>query len=217
MHTFNQNFKNMKKPLLLLVAIAAVALSFTKIQDDKKGLARVNRINGKEVYFMNEPLNAYEIVFDIGTSAKAASLLTAGLVNEGVSDKASQFVKRAIKEAEDEHYEFDAIIYSSGKRVVAIKFTEEKEENKMLARVQKIEGVEIYILSEPLNAYEVANSKKSGLKVKSLLTMGIVNNSIEQDVAEFVRKLLKDADKDDEKINAILYGAGKSAVGVRFI
>lgn len=203
----------MKKTLLLIVAIAAVALSFTNIQDDKKGIARVNRINGKEVYFMNEPETPYDVVFDVGTSAKFASLLTAGLVNEGVSDKASQFVKRAMKEAEDEKHEFDAIVYSSGKRVVAIKF---KEESNQLGRVQKIEGVEVYILSEPLLTYEVANSKRSGLKLKSLLTAGLVNNSVEQDVAEFVRKLIKDADKDDEKIDAVLYGAGKSAVGVQF-
>lgn len=204
----------MKKSIIAIVAVTAMAaLSFSNIQDDKKGVARVNRINGKEVYFMNEPLCPYEVVFDVGTSAKFASLLTAGLVNEGVSDKASQFVKRAMKEAEDEGYEFDAIIYSSGKRVIAINF---KEESKQLGKVQKIEGVEIYILAEPLLQYEVSNSKRSGLKLKSLLTVGLVNNSVEQDVAEFVRKLLKEADKDDEKIDAVLYGAGKSAVSVQF-
>lgn len=197
---------------IVVMVMAAFGLSFT-IQDDKRGIAKVTRINGKEVYFMNEPLCPYDIVFDVGTSAKFASLLTAGLVNEGVSDKASQFVKKAMKEAEDEKYDFDAIVYSSGKRVIAIKF---KEVSNQLAKVQKVEGVEIFILSEPLLSYDVAGSKRSGLKLKSLLTVGLVNNSVEQDVAEFVNKLLKDAEQDNEKIDAVLYGAGKSAISIKF-
>lgn len=203
----------MKKSILVFVFTAAWLISFSQ---DQNGIARVNRIDGVEAYFMNEPLNDYEVVFDVGTGLKGASLLTGGLVNEGVSDKASQFVKRAIKEAKGNNHEFDAIIYSSGKRVVAVKFKDPKPEFKLMARVQKIEGLEIYILSEPVNEYEVMNSKKGGLKMKSALTGGLVNNSIEDDVAQFVKKLVKDAEKVDQKLEGIVYGAGKSAAGIKF-
>lgn len=203
----------MKTTIFMIVLMASWTLSFSQ---DQKGLARVNRIDGVEVYFMNEPLNDYEVVFDVGTGLKATSLITGGLINEGVSEKASQFVKKAIKEAKDEKYDFDAIIYSSGKKIVAVKFKNPKPEFKLLARVQKIEGVEIYLLSEPLKEYEVFNSKKGGFKMKSALTGGLVNNSIEEDVAQFVQKLVKDSEKDNEKIDGIVYGAGKSAAGIKF-
>jgi ribosomal protein L25 (general stress protein Ctc) len=204
----------MKTTILMIVLMASWTLSFSQ---DQKGLARVNRIDGIEVYFMNEPLNDYEVVFDVGTGLKATSLITGGLINEGVSEKASQFVKKAIKEAKDEKYDFDAIIYSSGKKIIAVKFKNPKADLKLLARVQKIEGVEVYLLSEPLKEYEVLNSKKGGFKMKSALTAGLVNNSIEEDVAQFVQKLVKDSEKDNEKIDAIVYGAGKSAAGIKFI
>jgi ribosomal protein L25 (general stress protein Ctc) len=138
------------------------------------------------------------------------------LVNEGVSEKASQFVKRAIKEAHKNNQEFDAIVYSSGKRVVAVKFKEVDPELKSMATAHKIEGVQIYILCEPLNNYEVVNSKGGGLKMKSYITGGLVNNSIEEDVEQFVRKLVKDAAKDNQRIDGLVYGAGKSASGIKF-
>jgi len=205
--------KKMKTLITTFILIFSFHLSFSQTQ---KGLARVNRIDGVDVFFMNEPLNDYEVVFDISTGLKATSLLTGGLVNEGVSEKAAQFVRRAIKEAKENKYEFDAIIYSSGKKVIAVKYKNPKTENHLVARVQKIEGIEIYILCEPAMEYEVFNSKKGGIKLKSALTGGLVNNSIEEDVAEFVSKLVKDAAEDNQKIEGILYGAGKSAAGIFF-
>jgi ribosomal protein L25 (general stress protein Ctc) len=203
----------MKKFVLVALLVAAFTPSFSQ---NEKGLARVNRIDGVEVYFMNEPLNEYRVVFDIGTGLKASSLITGGLVNEGVSEKAAQYVKKAIKEAKEEKHDFDAIVYSSGKKVIAVKFEKPNPQYKALAKVQKIEGLEVYILSEPLKDYEVLNSRKGGVKMKSYLTGGLVNNSIEEDVAQFVRKLVKDSEKENEKIDGIVYGAGKNASGIKF-
>ena len=61
----------MKKSILVFVFMATWLLSFSQ---DQNGIARVNRIDGVEAYFMNEPLNDYEVVFDVGTGLKAASL-----------------------------------------------------------------------------------------------------------------------------------------------
>jgi hypothetical protein len=61
----------MKKLIAAFLFIAQ--LSFAQ---DQKGIARVNRIDGVEVYFMNEPLNAYDVVFDVTSGGKATSFIT---------------------------------------------------------------------------------------------------------------------------------------------
>ncbi|MEM9984998.1 MAG: hypothetical protein AAF804_07860, partial [Bacteroidota bacterium] len=171
--------------LLLLSIIGAV----TCLGQADEGLARVYKINGKEAYILSEPLRSYEVVFDVGTGLKAASILTAGLVNEGVSAKAAQFVRKIQEEAEAQGIEYDAVIYASGKSAAAITFTDDNKDQAGLARVKEIDGVEIYIQSEPLKEYEILTTSRGGIKAKSYLTAGLVNNSIEQDVAQFVRKL----------------------------
>lgn len=196
--------------LLLVASFSAIA------QDDQKGLARVQKIQGVECYFMSEPLRPYEVVLDKGTGFKATSLLTGGLVNEGISAKASQFVKRIIKEAQNNNVDIDAVIYTNGKRAVGVRFTDEPtEENNGIARVHKIEGVEIYVLAEPLRNYRVISNKGGGMKMKSLVTAGVVNNSIETDITKMVRKLQKSTRKVGG-IDAIVYGAGKKASGAQF-
>ncbi|MEM6802232.1 MAG: hypothetical protein AAF696_12560 [Bacteroidota bacterium] len=178
----------------------------------EEGLAQVYKINGKEAYILSEPLRTYEVVLDVGTGLKGSSLLTQGLVNEGVSDKSAQFVRRIQKAADKENIEYDAVIYSSGKRAVAIKFTEEAGEKRALAKVKKMDGVEIYIQAEPLKEYEILETKKGGFKAKSYLSGGLVNNSIEQDVSQFVRKFVR----RNKETQAIIYSAGKSAMSVKF-
>jgi len=196
--------------LILLTLFLLSGLSVNS-QDQEKGIARVLKINGKEVYFLNEPLRDYDVIFDVGTGFKATSIVTGGLVNEGVSEKANQFIQKALKQADGK--EFDAVIYNSGKRVVAIRFKGDSDiSTKGLARVQKINGLEIYILAEPLIDYEVISSKSGGIKLKSAITGGIVNNSIEEDVNDFVKKILK----DDPRVQGVLYSSGKEAAGIRF-
>jgi hypothetical protein len=79
----------MKKFVLgLILSISICAHSFSQT----KGIARVIKILGVEVYALSEPIRSYETLFDVETGAKAASLITGGVVNEGVSDKLTQFV-----------------------------------------------------------------------------------------------------------------------------
>ncbi|MDO9036806.1 MAG: hypothetical protein Q7U59_00480, partial [Lutibacter sp.] len=156
-------------------------------------LARVNKVNGVEVYVMSEPLRDYETVSDVGTGLKAESLLTGGIINKSISERISQFVHKAKKENED----IDAVIYSNGKRVIGIKFkTEGTMENIGIARVTKIKGFNTFVMCEPLNDYKVLETKGGGVKWKSAITGGVVNNSIEDDVRKVVDKLdnVKEAD-----------------------
>ncbi|MDO9137898.1 MAG: hypothetical protein Q7U21_08755 [Lutibacter sp.] len=180
------------KLFLTIIAVSFYLNLFaqTSITND---LARVNKVNGVEVYVMSEPLRDYETVSDVGTGLKAESLLTGGIINKSISERISQFVHKAKKENED----IDAVIYSNGKRVIGIKFkTEGTMENIGIARVTKIKGFNTFVMCEPLNDYKVLETKGGGVKWKSAITGGVVNNSIEDDVRKIVDKLdnIKEAD-----------------------
>ena len=207
--------KNLKKVIgkFILPMLLTTCVVGNMSAQNQKGLSRVNKVQGVEAYFMSEPLREYDVLFDVGTGLKATSVLTAGLVNEGVSDKASQFVKRALKEAEEKKTTIDAVVYTSGKKVVAVKFKDQATpENKGLGRVNKVNGLEVYVMADPVTDYEVVNDKGPSLKAKSLLTAGLVNNSIEEDIEQFAKKLVK----DNSRIDALVYTSGKTAVGVKF-
>lgn len=197
--------------LLLLAAVCSV------LAQSKSGIARVEKIQGIETYVMCEPLRDYEKVFDIGTGIKAASLLSGGVVNEGVSDKAEQFVRFAVRDGKKENKEFDAVLITGSKTAVAIKFTAPAtEQNKGLARVKKVDGYEIYVLNEPMREYDRVVDASGGAKAKSFLTGGVVNNSIEEDIAQFVKRVKKEAADDKKDFEAVIYSGGKSAIGVKF-
>lgn len=199
--------------VLFVFAIHQAAFS----QKSTKGMARVSKMQGIEVYALCEPVREYEEAFDVITGAKAASLLTGGLINEGVSEKLSQFVSRAKKEADKRDLKIDAIIYSDGKKVIAVKFKgTATEANKGIAKVSKLEGTEVYVMNEPLRDYESTVDVTTGVKAKSYVTGGIVNNSIEEDMAQYVRRALKEAEETDKKVDAVVYSGGKRAIGVTF-
>jgi ribosomal protein L25 (general stress protein Ctc) len=209
--------KKMRKLRELVFIISVCLIGFVANAQEKDGLSRVNKIQGIEAYFLSEPLRPYDVVLDENSGLKATSLITGGLVNESVSEKADQFVRRIIKEGEKQNVKFDAVIYTSGKKIVAVKFKDAGTEKTIgIGRVQKINGLEVYVLSEPLKQYEVLNQKGGGVKWKSAITGGLVNNTIEEDVEKLVSRLLDDAKKDKEKLDAVVYSAGKSAIGVKF-
>src|SRR3712207_2463460 len=80
-----------------------------------------------------------------------------------------------------------------------------KEDDQALARVRKVNGVEAYILCEPVRAYEVVVDAGSGLKAESLLTGGLINKSISGRVEQFVRNIMK----QNSRVDAVVYTAGK--------
>ncbi|MGV3561488.1 hypothetical protein [Larkinella arboricola] len=178
--------------------------------------ARVEKIQGVETYVMCEPLQAYETVFEVATGAKAASLLTGGVVNEGVSDKVSQFVRRATKDAKSKNQEFDAVVISGSKTAIAIKYKDNASRDKGLAKVRKIDGLAVYVMNEPVKDYKTVVDASGGVKAKSYFTSGLVNNSIEEDMEQFVRRVKKEAEEAKKPIDAVVYSSGKRAIGVKF-
>jgi hypothetical protein len=180
-----------------------------------KNLAEVYVVNGVEAYILNEPVRPYEIVYGKGQSINWSSYLTGGLINNSISTKIGKFVKGIVKKAAKEGKLVDAIIYTSGKNVTAIKFTDEPtKETKKIAKVHRLNGIPTYVMCEPLREFRVAKSKGGGIKWKSAFTGGLLNNSIEQDLMKFAKKYKKMYSK--HQIDALYYTSGKSCDGITF-
>ena len=200
--------KMMKIMKMMAVALLGSVLS---VQAQDPSLARVAKIQGKEVYILNQPLRQYETVATIKTSPKIISLLTRGVVNETISDKANQFVRKSARKVKKSNTAFDAIIYSGGKTAQAIRFTDvATPENSGIATVTKILGVTAYVLAEPIQSYSVKNSSYGGIKLIPFITYGIVNNSIEKDVMTFAKK----TKKEDVQATAMVYSTGRNIAGI---
>jgi hypothetical protein len=192
----------MKKLFPLLALFVCSNLS---AQND---LAKVKKVNGIEVYVMCEPLRPYDVLADVGTGVKAESVITGGLVNKSISGRISQFVNRA-KAANDS---IDAVVYSSGKRIIGIRFKRPAAADSVgVGQVSKMKGLPVFVMCEPLQGYTVLKSKGGGIKWKSALTAGLANNSIEEDIEKIVNKL------DDVKgIEAFYFDGSKEGDAIAF-
>lgn len=177
--------------------------------------ARVSSVNGVEIYLLAEPVREYEIVKGDGKGIQWGSFITGGLINESISTKVSKYVKKLVKAYHEENIQFDAIVYSNGKQMTAIKFTDEKTpENDRLAVVQKINGIPFFVMNEPVKSYDMVKTIGGGIKWKSALTVGLVNNSIEQDLMKFAKKMKKKY--MSKQISAIVYYRGKKSDAIKF-
>jgi len=191
-----------------IFSVLALVCAFSTLQAQKSdNLAKVRKINGVEAYILCEPLREYEVVVDAGTGIKAESLLTGGIVNKSISGRVEQFIRKVTKE----NAKVDAVIYSAGKRIVGVIWTDKgSKSTNSIGKVSKVMGYPVYVMNEPLKDYEMLNSKGGGVKWKSLLTAGIVNNSIEEDVEVMVKKLQSRA------ADAMLFEGGKEAMAIKF-
>ena len=200
----------MKKITYLIVFVLITNLSFSQ-----KNIAKVAKVNGIEVYMLNEPLREYEVAFNKQKGLQWSSFLTGGLINASISTKISRYIARLLKESQSTGETFDAILYTNGKNVTAIRFTNPNDKDKAgLATVQKIDNIPMFAMCEPLIAYEEVKKKGGGIKWKSMVTVGLWNNSIEQDLAKFARKFKRYHKKG--KIDAIVYRRKKKAYGIKF-
>ena len=192
----------------IYVTLAAIIFTVTTFaQNSDNMLARVRKINGVEAYILCEPLRDYTVLVDAGTGLKAESMLTGGLINKSISDRVEQFIRKVTKE----NGKVDAVIYSAGKRIIGVSFTDNGTANtKSIARVSKVGGFPVFVMNEPLANYTVVGSKNGGIKWKSLLTGGIVNNSIEDDVQVMVKKL------QNRAADAMIFDGGKDGSAIMF-
>ena len=198
----------MKKHLFILI----LATTITSFAQQK---ATVNKVNGIEVYLLAEPVRTYEIVDIKNKGIQWGSFITGGLINASISTKVTRYINRLIKEYEHKTIPFDAILYSNGKQMSAIKFTDEATtETKGIAVVQKIKGIPFFVMNEPLQDYTLYKSIGGGIKWKSAITVGILNNSIEQDLMKFAKKIDNKVKKG--LVDAVIYQRSKSAEAIKF-
>ena len=126
-----------------------------------------------------------------------------------------KFIKGVVKQAEKDGKQIDAVIYTSGKNVTAIRFTDEATPKTLRkAKVHRLNGIPTYVMCEPYKKFRVTKSKGGGLKWKSAMTGGLINNSIEEDLLKFARKYKKMYSK--QQIDALYYTSGKSCDGIKF-
>jgi len=201
----------MKKTLIIF----ALLLLSLNIFSQQKYFAEVYVVNGVEAYILNEPVRPYEIVYGKGQSINWGSYLTAGLINKGISSKVGKFIKGIVKRATKDGKTIDAVIYTSGKNVTAIRFTDKPNpKTKLKAKVHRLNGIPTYVMCEPYKNFKIVESKRGGIKWKSALTAGLINNSIEQDLMKFAKKFKKLYNK--HKIDALYYTSGKSCDAIIF-
>jgi hypothetical protein len=195
----------MRTVYLTVVAMMLALTTFAQNQDQL--LARVRRVDGVEAYILCEPVRDYTTLVDAGTGLKAESLLTGGIVNKSIAERVEQFIRKITKQ----NARVDAVIYSAGKRIVGVQFTDQATpQTKEIGRVSKVNGYPVFVMCEPLTNYSVINSRGPSIKWKSLFTAGIVNNSIEDDVEQMVKKLQSRA------ADAMLFDGGKGASAIMF-
>ncbi|NQZ76287.1 MAG: hypothetical protein HRT61_09270 [Ekhidna sp.] len=187
----------MKNALFGLFMALGAGMSYGQAQ------AEVQQLGGKEIYLMSEPVASYEIVSSVRTGPKFSSLLTRGIYNEHVNDKATQYVNKSIRRLQKKGIEFDALVYRTGKKIEAVKFTEKSDR---LANVQEVNGMHVFVMASPLQAFEVTDQVANGVNLLPFFTYGWFNNSIERDVAKYSKKAAK-----TENVNAVLYQSGRRA------
>jgi hypothetical protein len=103
----------MKTPKLsIIVLLAALFLLSFKYYEDTKGLARVQKLKGKEVYVMCEPLRDYNVVETVGS---ALAIRTS-------SCKVDNLVESFMNKAMRQDVDFDAVIVDGDNKATLVKF-----------------------------------------------------------------------------------------------
>lgn len=194
------------------------AMFFGVLAFGQERQARVESMQGLDVFVMNKPVSSYKVVLRMKPLSLAnlniKSLATSGLIRESASDKMNQYVNQVLRQAEKDSIHVDAIIYSGGKGAVGIVYTEEN--NRGLASVKKVRGVDVYAFCTPLKSHDVLKTKRatSGFIVANA-TWGIVDSSIDKDM----EKLVKRAKRSNNKLGTtgVMYNSGKKGESIVYI
>jgi hypothetical protein len=210
--------KIFKTLAVAMICTSACAL-FSFQNDSKKGLARVNKLEGVELYFMSEPTRKYVKVNEsdgLLGNVSVKALGSGGLSTPTIEEKAQRLVKNTVTMASKDGKQVDAVIYSGGKYLIGIKFVEAPTpQNDGIARVKKINGIDAYVFSEPLAPYEkISEGKAKKRNSSSLITAGLVNSAIDEDLTKLVKSAM------DDDINTtefgVVYTTGKTGIGIKY-
>jgi len=197
----------MKNQLIFILLFTFTNVVFAQ-QDDNKQLCRVNKIQGKEVYVMCEPIADYEVI-DKVNSAVAQMLGVSPTLNNMINTLVD---KSVTKETKAKVKPFDAIITTDGNNAILIKFKEIKKEEKSIGRITKQLGKEVYVMCEPIRDYDVVD------KVNSAFAQVIgVSPTVENMVKLMVEKAVNKESKGTiGKFDAVITSDGDNAILIKF-
>lgn len=100
--------------LLLTILISSFVL---KSFQEEKGLGRVEKIQGKEIYLFSEPLETYKVVEEYNNSKNLIS-----------SCNLTNIVDSYLKRAQKDKVKFDALYMNTQEDIYLIKFIKESGE-----------------------------------------------------------------------------------------
>ena len=155
--------------VLSALILSIMLFSFTIYKEDKD-LCKVNKYNGKYVFWMSEPIAEYEEVFTVKATFSGCSRQTS---------QCEEIAKEAIVQSSLSKIEFDAVIVGATERDVAIKFKNPMDD-KSIGKVKRVNGVPVFIDCVPVNNFVqekrlkkfriVGNKCFSSLKISELIT-----------------------------------------------
>ena len=108
----------MKKFILPLVAFIVLASAFSTLES-KKGLGKVQRFEGKDVFILSEPAEEYDVVATYNYKIVSMS-------NHKISDYVKFSLRKAAKVCDEKPY--DGIIINDDGKDIAIKYKKESED-----------------------------------------------------------------------------------------
>ncbi|MCB9201698.1 MAG: hypothetical protein H6604_01430 [Flavobacteriales bacterium] len=199
------SYTNLKTSILIVLLLIITSIS-------AQNIAKVSTINGVEAYISCNPLRTYQVVGYTDTpTVQWSSILTQGQVNESVEEKLTKYVSQLQKK----YNSFDAVVYTSGKQMSCIKFTDVgTSETIGMAEVNKINGIPFYVFNEPVKDYTVVKTKYIEVHYKSRATAGLVNNTIKEDLVRLAQKSRRQVKKG--KVDAIVYNGGTDFALIKF-
>lgn len=195
---------------IVLVLVTALFVSgpyavHAAAEDTDPSRARVQRVLGKEVYALSEPVRDYEVIERVNTVGEQLFGIAGGL-----ADVFSFFGNKALRKEKKGQEVADAIISQDGTTAILVKFVDEPTSEEGVARVHRSLGKYVFFLCEPETDYEVVTQLTSAATV---LGVGA-------DIGLVAQGLARKAGKKEKKfgqIDAVLSSDGLHAVAIRFI
>ena len=97
--------------IMFMITSVAIAQDSQDNKEDKKGMSRVQKLRGVEIYVMSEPLREYIVVDKVSNQFTAATGLTVPLI-------VSNYLNKAEKKRDKDGLKFDALIINDDSGVM---------------------------------------------------------------------------------------------------
>ncbi len=181
-----------------IISLVTTLIVFAASGQDK-GLAKVEKLQNRYVFFYNEPVAEYETAFSF--KVEYPSDMTEC---PSIGNMAKYAIKSAIMESGYQNQSFDAIIIGTDERDVAIRFTDKANaEDLYLARVNRERGKYVFVFAEPAGDYEYVEDIFYSLQ-DNLLGGGCYGHN---DVASsiLVKAMRREGRKKSIKFDAVVY------------